>query len=113
MPAPLIVTSTIPLDLIRATGETVGEDKYRQVGFVKHPDGVLLRFTERVGEGRISAGLFRYFNDAGNEERESAFFALRHIGAAHQLLDVADEHMLRLESEALDRLARQRASGRR
>ncbi len=111
MPSPLIITPTVELALVRTPDEPAS-DKYRQVAVIRHPDGVLVRFTERLETGRISAGLFRFFKD-GTEERESAFFAAHHIGGAHRLLDLADEHMLRLESEALDRLANRRSAARR
>lgn len=113
MASPLVVTPAVPLELIRTRqGQPSSDNKYREVGLVRHPDGILLRFTERIETGRISAGIFRFFRDQ-QDERESVYFAAHHIDAAHRLLDVADQHMLILESEALARLAGQRASGRR
>lgn len=112
MPAhSLIITPAEALELVRTPDEPPS-DKYRQVGVIKHPDGILIRFTERIDTGRISAGLFRFFKD-GQDERESAFFGAQHIVGAHRLLDRADEYMLTLEAEALQRRASTRAANRR
>lgn len=63
-----------------------GNEKFRVVETIKHPDGVIAVITERVKDGRISFNISREFELDGNTQR-TAYLNSRHIPAVREILN--------------------------
>ena len=97
-----LLSPPLPLDFIAAVQKESLDKRFIELGYKPDKDGLIAKLTERVSDGRISAGIFRSFEESG-KTKESAYFAHRHIDAAHRLLTWLDQHMLLLEDQARTR----------
>lgn len=76
-----------------------GNEKFRVIETLVHPDGVVAVITERVKDGRISFMISREFEIEGRTQR-SAYLNSRHIPAVREVLNDLVDRLELVEDRA-------------